>query len=288
MPKSGVLNPEALIDKLAGRWPLLRKFMVQDPGTEKFSPEQLDNYQPIRNLIDAWFRISFEGLEHIPSSGRALLVGNHGRTGLDAFVFAAVASEHLGRPVRPLTDKLFFRFPGLRDFIAACGGVPGTRENASRLLTEDNLVVVYPGGNDEVMKPAFEAYQLSWGDRTGFVKVARSTNAPIIPVAGIGVEELYQNMPGFDSWEMSPLGRWLEDVIGRRYRGLPPIAGIGPLPNPVKLTFIMGEPIPTTDLHPTDEAEHLAFQRHVQAVLKKMMRDGLARRDAQTSDEEDA
>lgn len=273
-------NPEEMLDHLAKYVPFLKSFTVHDPGVERFDKEQLEAMAHLRGLISAYFRVEFQGLEHLPKSGRALMVGNHGRTGIDAFIFAAVAAEHLGRPVRPLTDKLFFRIPKLRDYIAALGGVPGTRENATRLLSEDELVVVYPGGNDEVMKPSYEVYQLSWGDRLGFVKVAQTTGAPIIPVAGIGVEEIYVNMPGWDSFEMSPLARWFEDVVGRRYRTMPPLTGIlGPVPAPVKLTFKLGPPLPVHDLPHDNEHELLHFQRKVQNTLKKMIREGLQERE---------
>lgn len=279
--KSSGKNPEEMLDQLSHFLPFLKLFTVHDPGVTRFNQEQFESIAHIRSLIDAYFRVEFHGLEHVPKEGRALMVGNHGRTGLDAFIFAAVAAEHLGRPVRPLTDKLFFRLPKLRDWIATLGGVPGTRENATGLLNEEQLVVVYPGGNDEVLKPSYETYQLSWGDRLGFVKVAVATQAPIIPVAGIGVEELYHNMPGWDSFEMSPIARWIEETIGRRYRGMPPINGIGPIPNPVKLTFKVGAPMPVTHLDPNDDAAQLAFQRKVQNVLKKMIRTGLQEREEQ-------
>lgn len=273
-------NPEEMLDHLAKYVPFLKSFTVHDPGVERFDKEQFEDLAHFRSLISAYFRVEFQGIEHIPRDGRALLVGNHGRTGIDAFIFAAVAAEHLGRPVRPLTDKLFFRIPKLRDYIAALGGVPGTRENATRLLNEGELVVVYPGGNDEVMKPSYEVYQLSWGERLGFVKVAKATNAPIIPVAGIGVEEIYVNMPGWDSFEMSPLARWIEETVGRRYRSMPPLTGIlGPVPAPVKLTFKLGAPIPVSDLPHDDDGEQLHFQRKIQGILKKMIREGLQERE---------
>lgn len=280
MPRKNILlNPEELIDALSQYVPPLKAFTVHDPGTERFDMDQFDSLAHIRSLVDAYFQVRVLGVEHIPDTGRGLLVGNHGRTGIDAFIFGTIAAEYFKRPVRPLTDKLFFRLPKVRDYIALLGGVPGTRENAANLLNQDELVVVYPGGNDEVMKPSYEAYQLSWGDRVGFVKVAASTGSPIYPVAGIGVEEIYRNMPGWDTFEMSPLARWLEDVIGRRYRGMPPITGIGPIPSPVPLTFIIGEPIPTSGLDLDNEEELLVFQRKVQGALRKLLREGLMARE---------
>jgi 1-acyl-sn-glycerol-3-phosphate acyltransferase len=243
---------------------------------DKFQPKVLDDFAALRSLLDTYFKVEFRGVEKLPRTGGALLVGNHGRTGLDAFIFTGVALDKVGRPVRGLADRMLFRVPVFRDFIAAAGGVPGTRENAVRLLRDGQLVVVYPGGNREVMKSAHKSYKLLWGDRVGFVRVALEAGVPIIPFAGLGVEELYHDLPFWEAFEQKGLTKLFEAATGKV--PLAPLGGLhhGPLPNPARLTFKFGDPMPTRGLDPQDADQLLRFQQEVKAQVEALMQDGPA------------
>ncbi len=271
-------NIEDLLDLAADKLPPLEHFKVWDPGPDKFDQGEYDRYDGLRELVRAYFSVEFEGLENIGEGG-GLLAGNHGRTGVDAFVFCALLGPELGRPVRALADRFLFRIPKVREWLAAVGAVPGTRDNARRMLEEGQLVIVYPGGANEVMKPAHEAYRLSWGDRVGFVKVAASAGVPIYPFAGVGVEELYRNLPPWSNLEQGALAEWIEKTLGRRYRPMPPMAGIGPLPIPNDMTFKIAEPFATDGFGPDGEAEMLATQLKIQAEVRRMIEEGLAERE---------
>ncbi len=280
------MSVEDLLDQAAEKIPALGLFRVKDPGTDKYRPELAETLDPLFRLLEHYFEAEIIGPDGkrldgkrpagLPRGG-GLLTGNHGRTGTDAFVFPALATRLLRRPVRALADRALFRMPLFRDGLAAGGAVPGTRASAVRLLKEGNLVIVYPGGGNEVMKPAHEAYQLLWGDRVGFVKVAAQAGVPVIPFAGIGVEELYENLPGWDAFEKSGFARRLEAVIGRRNRPMPPLRGLGPLPKPVKLIFMIGKPMPTGNLDTDDDGAVLEFQRAVKAEVESMIKIGRAR-----------
>ncbi len=275
VPPSGrPRNLEDWLDFLAERIPPLSALRVMDSGTEKFDASLMDRLAPLRRFLSNYFGVKIEGADHLPKEGGALLVANHGRTGLDALIFPSALGEKIGRPVYGLADKAWFRVPAVRDWFAAMGGVTGTRENATNLLRAGNLVLVYPGGANEVLKPAHEAYTLSWDDRTGFVRVAMEADVPIFPVAGIGVEELYYNLPGWDQIERSDLARWVEEVVGRRYRGMPPLVGLGPLPNPVALTFKIGEAVSVSGIDPPDEAAILSIQRQVKMRVERLIAEG--------------
>src|SRR5439155_554390 len=55
-----------------------------------------------------WFRAEWEGLEHIPRTGGALLVANHaGAIPADAPVILHGVEEHLGRPLYLLGEYVF-------------------------------------------------------------------------------------------------------------------------------------------------------------------------------------
>ena len=59
-------------------------------------------------LYRSWFRVEWQGLERIPTSGGALLIANHaGAIPSDAPVIMHGIEEELGRPVYGLADHIF-------------------------------------------------------------------------------------------------------------------------------------------------------------------------------------
>ena len=101
-------------------------------------------------LYHYWFRCEVEGIEHVPATGGALLVANHGGAlPPDASMIAKAIKEEHSRP-RPLhlTVEHFFKgYPFLSMFVTKIGGVPAHPANVHRLLhDEQQLVLVFPEG----------------------------------------------------------------------------------------------------------------------------------------------
>src|SRR4029077_17474549 len=96
-----------------------------------------------------WFRAEWDGLDHIPRSGPALLVANHaGAVPSDAPVIMHGVETELGRPVYGLADSLFRALPVAGTLGARAGGVAAHPDNAQRLLhDEGQLVLVFPEGS---------------------------------------------------------------------------------------------------------------------------------------------
>ena len=95
-----------------------------------------------------WFRAEWEGLEHIPREGGALLVANHGGAiPSDAPVIMHGIETELGRPVYGLAENLFRSLPVIGTLWSRTGGVPAHPDNAYRLLhDEQQLALVFPEG----------------------------------------------------------------------------------------------------------------------------------------------
>lgn len=151
-------------------------------------------------LYRDWFRVEWEGLEHVPRSGGALLVSNHaGLVPVDGGIISAGIQQELGRPVYSLAHHGFFRFPFLGGLVAATGGVPGHPENAHRLLSEDkSLVLVFPEGAKGPTKPPTERYRLQRFGRGGFVETAMRAGVPIVPIALMGTEDTTPTLATFN------------------------------------------------------------------------------------------
>lgn len=148
-----------------------------------------------RRLFDPvyrhWFRATWEGLEHIPRQGGALLVANHaGAIPPDAPVIMHGIETELGRPVYGLAHELFRDLPFVGTAWARLGGVVGHPENAYRLLHDDGqLVLVFPEGAKGTAKNVRDRYRLARFGRGGFVEIAMRAGVPVIPIAVVGAEE---------------------------------------------------------------------------------------------------
>jgi 1-acyl-sn-glycerol-3-phosphate acyltransferase len=145
-------------------------------------------YDPIYRR---YFRVEWEGLEHIPRDGGALLVANHGGAiPSDAPVIMHGIETELARPVYGLADNLFRSLPVVGTLWSRTGGVPAHPDNAYRLLhDEQQLVVVFPEGTKGTGKLVGERYRLRRFGRGGFVEIAMRAGVPIIPIAVVGNEE---------------------------------------------------------------------------------------------------
>jgi len=193
-------------------------------------------------LYHYWFRCEVEGIEHVPPTGGALLVANHGGAlPPDASMIAKAIKEEHSRP-RPLhlTVEHFFKgYPFLSMFVTKIGGVPAHPANVHRLLhDEQQLVLVFPEGAKGTEKLFKDRYKLRRFGRGGFVEAAARAGVPIVPVAVVGAEEamptiaqvgLLKRLTGLIYFPITPLFPHL-GLLGAAYlpakfriRFLPPV-----------------------------------------------------------------
>jgi 1-acyl-sn-glycerol-3-phosphate acyltransferase len=186
-----------------------------------------------------WFHATLEGGERIPRAGAALLVGNHAFMGLDGVVLGTLVLRETDRVVRFLGERNLWRVPGLAQLLTSVGAIPGVPDDAVDLLRAGHLVAVYPGGVDDSFKLATEKYRLRWGSRAGFARVAMRAGVPILPVAALGIDDMF-TVVGRERW----LGRRL--FRGARY-DLPLAYGaLGmPVPRRVPQRYVVLPPVDT-------------------------------------------
>jgi 1-acyl-sn-glycerol-3-phosphate acyltransferase len=227
-------------------------------------------------MYRAWWRVSAEGLEHVPGGGRAMMVANHsGVLPWDgAMIATAVLDEHTQpRVVRCLYLNWFSTLPVVAPALAAFGQVQALPENAIRLLEEDQLVCVFPEGLKGVGKLFRDRYKLARFGRGGFVQMALRTGAPLIPIAVIGAEETYPMLAnakpaarllGFPYFPLTPLFPWF---------GL-----LGFVPLPSKWTLVFHDPIPTAQHGPAGADDPLLVSElseqvrsHIQATIDEKL-----------------
>jgi 1-acyl-sn-glycerol-3-phosphate acyltransferase len=203
-------------------------------------------------LLAPWRALTdprFIGLEHIPSDGPVVLVGNHSIFGvLDLPLMIDGIRRDRGRYARGLAEHAHFAVPAWRDMLVRFGAVRGTRQNCRALLAAGEAVLVYPGGGREVAKRKGESYQLIWKHRMGFARMAIEAGAPIVPFGAVGAEDAYDILIDADSPILAPVRGLVERLGGRWELAWPLARGIGltPLPRPERFYFAFGKPITTT------------------------------------------
>lgn len=143
-------------------------------------------------IINRWFRVEVRGLECIPAAGRALLVSNHSGGVLtpDPLVFGPAFYDKFGydRPLYTLAHYGVF-FTPLHGYLGRIGAIHASPKNAAKALHSGAVVLVYPGGDYDAFRPTLSQNNIDFNGRTGYVRVAIETGAPIVPVVSIGAQE---------------------------------------------------------------------------------------------------
>lgn len=226
----------------------LRKMAEAYIPTDQYQPGDEDRFdlvrketlhamEPLEWLFKTYFRYEVHGIQHIPRHGRAMIISNHGLLPLDGWFLFYEVMRTTGRWVRGLTDWRIYQIPYLRQFFMDMGMVVGSHENGDRLLKNEELIFIMPGGSKEAWKSSKYRYRLLWKGRTGFIKMALRNRCPIIPSANVGTDDTYKVF--FDGYTTAY-------KLFRNKKVVLPISlpiGLGVLPFPVKMTQYVGEPI---------------------------------------------
>jgi nucleoside-diphosphate-sugar epimerase/1-acyl-sn-glycerol-3-phosphate acyltransferase len=215
-----------------------------------YDPELVDHFLAplLRPLYQRWWRVRTEGLEHVPSSGAALVVGNHaGTLPFDAMMVAlAIHDEHPAhRILRMLAADLAFTLPLIAPLARKSGNTLACEEDAERLLDAGELVGVWPEGFKGLGKPFRDRYRLQRFGRGGFVELALRTGTPIVPVAVVGSEEIYPMVGNL---------RRLARLLGLPYLPVTPtfplLGPLGAVPLPSRWLIEFCPPIETAGYGP--------------------------------------
>jgi 1-acyl-sn-glycerol-3-phosphate acyltransferase len=186
-------------------------------------------------MLRRYHQHSVVGVENIPKRGGALIVTNHSFATYDAFLLGASILERRKRLVRALGDNLLFRIPGLAALMQEAGVVPAGRATAVKLLKQGYLLGLAPGGMREGLRDsATEKYQVRWGERKGFVRLALKAQVPIVLAACPAADDVFDVKSSFLT-SLLYENFHLPFVLVKGLKGLP-------FPRPVRLTHLLGKP----------------------------------------------
>lgn len=196
--------------------------------------ELLKNFKRLNWMTQKYFKLRTHGTHNIPKEGRGMLVGNHsGGFGLDGGMVIASAFFDLEPPrlAQGMADKFIGNMPFMSALSNGLGQFTGLPEHAERLLQEDRLLMVFPEGHKGTAKLYKERDTLvNFG--SGFLRLALSNKAPIIPLAFVGGGEAVPTV-----MNLYKLGK----ALGVPY--VPVTPWILAIPLPVRMELIFSEPM---------------------------------------------
>jgi 1-acyl-sn-glycerol-3-phosphate acyltransferase len=251
---------QAMIERLP---PATGEFERDPWGFDKNKTRYLFGF--LKRLYDDYFRVHTMGLDNVPAEGRVLLIGNHsGQLPMDGVLIGmalATRAEH-PRAARAMIERFFPTVPFIGNMLNHMGAVVGDPHNCTRMLENEEAIVVFPEGIRGSGKPYRERYTLKrFGN--GFMHLAMNHNTPIVPIGVVGCEE---TMPSLTN--IKPLARAL---------GLPYFPLAFPLPLPARVILNFGEPMHfDNDVH--DEAAVTERTEQVKARITELLEQGLAAR----------
>jgi 1-acyl-sn-glycerol-3-phosphate acyltransferase len=180
----------------------------------------------------AYHQYSVEGMHHIPKEGRCLVVFNHSLATYEIALFGDATARDHGRLLRMLVHDNFFKYS---DYVAkksaAIGFIPAKKDTTVRLLENEQMVGVCPGGIKEALKPSNRHKDdVMWETTKGFARISLLTGAPIVLAACPAANDLYSIKPSV-----------LTNTVVNKLALPAPVftSDAFPKPNPVKLTHYL-------------------------------------------------
>lgn len=231
----GAVNPDPRLQALAlaTRWPVLH--FDTSPGVFKLPVLGIELQRVVTLLarpeVFPYARFTVEGAHNVPTTGPAILVGNH-RSYFDVATMA-VAMGRTGRTGRFLGKKELFDVPLLGPFFRGLGGIavdrfsedpdsPNAFASAIRTLAGGELIGMMPEGTIPRGTHFFEPGMSGF---PGAARLAHLTRVPVIPFALSGTEKVWprsERMPRVTNLLSPPQVRVrFGEPVDLKYRSIP-------------------------------------------------------------------
>ena len=163
--------------------------------SEKGAFESIKNI--VKPFLDMMVDIKKEGLEHVPASGPAILVGNH-RSDMDPFVVASSVPRYISWIAAEYTERI----PIFKNLIRETGVIPmdingnvsvSSIKRLMSVLRNGELLGIFPEGHDYMVRNDFAGPMVDFHE--GFSIFAYRSKAPIVPFTIVPLEESIETIP---------------------------------------------------------------------------------------------
>lgn len=232
-----------------------------------------------------WFRLEVEGVDNVPVTGPALLVGNHSGAFIpsDAFFAGLAIHDRFGpeRAMFALAHDFLFEDPLLRSYAQRLGMLRAGYDGARHAFDAGHMVLVYPGSDLDTFRSFKDRARVVLGGRKGFLKLALRAGVPIVPLVSAGPhEQLVVLSRGDRIAKMLHAHAWARTEVMPLVLSVPwgLTSGFVPyIPLPAQTTVAFGEPIRWPDLGPDAADDPVVLERcyaevegRMQAILDRL------------------
>lgn len=160
-----------------------------------------------------YFNPEIHDTEFLPKGG-VILVGNHSFPGWDGLSVLHCLFNQTER----ITYSLAFKNMSSNNWISllkSIGIVEGSHEMGNKLLSLEKIVQVYPGGIEDALKKSDSRYKVKpvggfAKGKHGYLKLARDSGKPILPIGIIGADEVHHIMAHVESL-VHPIMKKIDD-----------------------------------------------------------------------------
>jgi 1-acyl-sn-glycerol-3-phosphate acyltransferase len=203
----------------------------------------------LRPIIKAKVEIDALGLNNIPESGPAIIVSNH-RSGRDPQIISTVVPRYIAWVAANYMSRVPFQGALMRKlgvvFVSTLsgGGAAQFFEQAKKVLSEGDILGVFPEGEDYIFANDFSAPPARF--HRGFAALALRNDTPIIPAAIYPVAETLKPIP-------------ISNSVRRELRRRHDLSSIRKMPQYQAVRVTFGTPLrpSATDITPDDLADRV-------------------------------
>ncbi|MGW0252157.1 lysophospholipid acyltransferase family protein [Nocardia goodfellowii] len=193
-----------------------------------------------------YFTPTVTGVENLPTSGPALVIGNHSSIYWMPEVWITYMAMLERRPDEPsfgVAHDVVLGVPYIGDAIRRFGVIPANRDAAAAGLKDGGAVLVYPGGDWEACRPWTDRAKIDFAGRKGFIRLALEMGVPVIPaVANGGHDSIFVLSRGERSARLLRLDKLFRAKVFPYTVGVPfgvaPVVPQVPLPATVDVSFL--------------------------------------------------
>jgi len=229
----------------------------------------LEKVAPFAEGLRQYHHYKVYNVNQIPKKGRAMILVNHSVATYDILLLGYSIVDKIGRLPRGLADRNFYKNTQVTEWMEKLGIYEANHINAQKVLENNELLMIAPGGTQEAIRSSNEKYQIKWDNRMGFAKLAIRTQTPIILAACPNADNLY-------TVKESPITKWAYKLFRLPF---PIVQGIGStiLPRPIKLAHYIHPPIypPKFEGETLDEEMVKTFHNLVVKEMNELMERGM-------------
>lgn len=146
----------------------------------------------------------------------------------------------VGHCLTGLAATVIFKIPVVREFFLSMGYVDASRTVAQDVLHCGRSLFLCTGGEEESMLVKVGRDIVVLRDRKGFVRLALSHGASLVPVFAVGLNDLFTTYDWF-----LPQRQWIQKNFGIALPFFHGRFGVTPTPYRIPISILIGEPITT-------------------------------------------